>query len=259
MTEPNYRRRRRFTLLILGLLLGTGLWWGYAQLSQFRALQIHEFRVIGAVYCPPERIQALCAPYRNQNVITTFLSGRLKRRLKKAFPQAQKIAIWPLFPSVLQIKITEKTPFITLAGSTEMVVVAQDGTALQRLNPACAASANLGLVVRGIPPRWAVPKVPPKAMVKLVTLVEALQHAQGLDHPVIVIHHLSLVPSSNRDDIVILKDGILPIKMGSLDQTSQKLAAAALFITHHRTEAPSKNIGYIDVRVPHRVIVNYGF
>ncbi len=260
MSDSNFRRRRRVTFLVLFFFVFAAGWIGMSRLNERPELHIKTIQIQGAHYCSLARVTAITKPYLGGNLVSTFLSGRLRQHLLKVFPQAQKISIYPRFPSALRIQITEKTPFLTLENRSDMVVVAQDGTPLQRLLPNQLPSPppNLGLEIRGISPRWALPRLPARGMTKLVAIAQALAMEPSLEHPVIWVRHLALTTSSNEDDIVILKDGKTPIKMGSFTQFSTKLAAVRLFLSHHHTSEPSQNIGYIDVRVPQRVIVYYG-
>ncbi len=253
MTPTRYRLRRRITKLVLLGLFGYGVYTISGYIDRIDAIHINQIDISGVVYAPQNQIQAMCHTYMGHNVITTWVSGRLKRRLLHRFGQLEGVKITPHFPSRLSVELIEKKPFALFVTPKAQVLSASDGSYL-RVYPTSPA-LRTDRIVTGLAYPYVYPKVHPIALAKLHTLDDAVRPYRDLWPLTLSYQRLLLIPTTQYDDVSLLKEHTVPIRI-TMSNVSDQLAGLALFFAH-QTPTDSRHIRYINARIGHRIIVSY--
>jgi len=266
------RVKRRLTLIFVLSLFVTGLVFGGIKLNQIEALKVKKIRITGAYYCKEAEIRSIASAYKGHQLIKVILSGQLKKKLQKQFSAIQSVRVSVLFPSVLTIKVVEKSPFAAFYTAKNVRIVASDGAFLEAI--ALTITPNAQVNVSGVPISLLTPDAHPIIIDKVAHIyAEISQYPElktaEINFQRLVLSEVPMIISANQelwvvpdcepigDQFVILKARKLPIKMGGLESLSEKLKTLDAFFGQKNVNISSQNITYIDLRVPDRVIVKY--
>jgi POTRA domain, FtsQ-type len=253
MKTNRYRLRRRITKLVLLGAFGYGMYALSGVIDRIPEIHIHQIDIRGCHYAPPAQVRAFASTYNGHNMITTWLSGRLKHRLLNRFGQIEHVKITPHFPSRLSIVVQEKKPYALFVTPKAQVLSARDGSCL-RVYPT-TKSLTTDRMVTGLLHPYVYPKVHPVVLSKLATLDTALRPYADLWPLTISYRRLLVIPSTQYDEVVLLKEHTVPIRI-SMDNVSEQLSGLALFFKQQRP-SDNRRIRYINARIGHRIIVSY--
>jgi cell division septal protein FtsQ len=250
----NYKRRRRLTLLFLWSFFILALGWGLHTAVSLPELQLKQVLILGTHYTKTQDIASFCLQKRHQNIIGLMISRSFKDTLYKQFPQIESAKFGIQWPNTLTLTIMEKKPF-SIFMTVPAKLCAEDGTVLQNALQESPLTKDC-IKVYGLSEKWTHHMVPEPIIGKISTITKHLQKTNIKGS--LVFRHIWLTPAGNLDDLVILKDEKIPIKIGPIHDLPSKFQKLSLFLDHWKAKEPSKNIQYIDLRVPHKVIVKYG-
>ena len=178
----------------------------------------------------------------------------------KKFPKIEKAEMDITFPATLTIRITEKEPWLAFLGETGSVVIAKDGTVLSdgSEDVLLPEKSNL-LIIQGLPPSlFDHDQLSDVVLAKLRTIVDKVRY--HFPDAALQLDCTGLDFSSEfegLDDVVLLRDDTLPVRLGSLVDLEEKLVLLKKFFWYYSKEIDPQPLEYIDLRAKGKVIVKY--
>lgn len=264
--------KRRFwglirLILVIAILAGVvSMSLAFAKDPRFRFVKI---KVLQNELVPTEQIQKACFPVVRQNILTLSLTGHLRAHLLDLFPEFEEVSVGFELPGILVVSVVEKKSVMQFLVGNQVIESASDGTLLKKsvlLPPSVLVSGNAMPTpnqpnvpkVEGIHPRYFATKHLDPTLVKKVRHVLAqVQKSMPLETFVLSFKHLYLTPSLKEDELVLIKNRSIPIKMGSLLTLEAKCNLLAVFFQDSVSKT-SGTMKYMDLRIPDKLIVSYG-
>ena len=250
-------------IIATGLLLGLltlGFWSIYRYTMGLTTVGIE-----GNSFVSHEEIVALLSPYQSRNALALSAFGIVNRRLEKANHKIESVTTDYKWPTGLRVTIKEKKPWVTFSTQDKSVTVAEDGTILSRGQYVAEDEfSKNGLIIRNISPSYISSKsINPYLINNLTPIVRLIRTFFPDQSLQLELRGLTLSESGCVfNEVVIVKDDTIPIYMGTDSHLQEKLERLQQYLRHYdeveaQAEQP-RSIQYIDVRVPNKIIVNYG-
>lgn len=177
------------------------------------------------------------------NIFFTNYS-EITRRIK-GIPQIKKAAVFGSLPSTIVIKVEERRPFAVAIVGGSYMVVDDEGVIIDQMNEGQGIS-SIEAEVQDLPSVVGLPK-------------EAIEGGKKIDPDVMIaiVESFKLLGSifekskfevemKRSDDISILINDILKVKMGSHENIDKKLFVLSRILA----KIDTGKVEYIDVRVP---------
>lgn len=254
---PAHIRRRRFYGFCLFLVVGLFFAGYFVMKYQFFSLKTVLIRNTNFQEYDP--LMAALSAKKGQNVLwLRWVTG--SRWLTKQFPKLAGMDMSVTLPDKLTVAVYEKTPWLVFLGDKGRIVIAKDGTVLSNgaQSVRLPEKGNL-LIIRGLPQTlFDHAQLSDVVLVKLRTIVDKVRYhfpdaafqmdCTGLDFA---------SEFEGLDDVVLLRDDRLPVRLGSLVNLEEKLVLLKQFFWYYGKLADPKPISYIDLRAKGKVIVRY--
>ncbi|MFA5878797.1 MAG: hypothetical protein WC860_01335 [Candidatus Margulisiibacteriota bacterium] len=187
---------------------------------------------------------------KEKNFLLAYFSfNKYKKRFLKRFPEVKGLTVSIKSPNILRINVQEKEPFVLLINKKKNIVVSDDGFVLNSLNNQASIN-NLSqiLIIKGVGNNVIKEN---RLKIDLLTDIKYLSNSIRLNFP-----DDSFQILFDNSQIVILKNDSIPIKIGCLSNLEVKFANLKEFLTYLPYEK-QKNISYIDLRIPDRIVLKY--
>lgn len=204
-----------------------------------------------------DAIKSICQEYFGKNIIFLSYSGILKNRLLDEFPTLNNVNITWSFPSKLTLDFTEKAPYFSFIVPSKSILVSQDGTILEKGNGNSEIENFDGVVmVRGITEAsFSGTTVPSVIISNIDYIISAIrQYFPNLVFQ-LEFEQMKVTPIVLLGNLTLLKDDTLPIKIGPLEKLDEKFMNLHYYFKSNAQK--NRDIDYIDLRVPKKVIVKY--
>jgi cell division septal protein FtsQ len=216
-------------------------------------VQVETFSILNTHYTQKEVLARYVDSQKGRNILGVRVGFWTKKMVQK-FPQIENVKVRMIWPNHIELTIIEKQPYLSVVMPNRRWIVAKDGTPLSQ-NP---QEPLRGFCVYGLSPKWMTPRIHPMLLTKLQTIYDWVCAYPELLPMGIQIHHMTIATSNTHDEILLLKDHSVPIKIGPSDRLPEQLHALHVFWKTHQAIEPTRAIRYIDLRVPDRVVVRYG-
>jgi cell division septal protein FtsQ len=250
-------RRRRF--YIASLLVLIGLCYGGYRVFKYHLFVLKNVVIRENHFQDTAPILALLSQHKGENVLwLRWVTG--EDLILKKFPKIDSVRLTVTLPYTLNVILTEKEPWLVFVGETGNIVIAKDGTILSdgSQDTALPEKGNL-LIIRGLPASlFDNAQLSEVVLAKLRIIVDKIRYhfpdaalqldCTGLDFA---------SEFEGLDDIVLLRDDTLPVRLGSLVQLEEKLILLKKFFWHYSKEIDPPPLEYIDLRAKGKVIVKY--
>ena len=229
---------------------------------RFLHLQIVNNQVID-----PDQLQLACTPISQQNIVWLCFSGRVKTHLLDLFPELEDIQVRFGLPSTLILHLKEKPAVVQFVTSTEQIEASQDGTILKRspILPPVTVSGNETPTpntpqlpkIEGISSHFfSTKRINPILGEKAHFILKELNKTMPKETFTLSFKHLYLTSSLKEDELILIKDPHIVIKMGTLPQFSSKCKLLSAFLQDPESQT-SRILKYIDLRIPDKLIASY--
>ena len=168
------------------------------------------------------------------------------KQLKSIYPAIESIQFKPKWPSAVEIQVIEKVPWVGFLTETNHYFVAKDGAILNKLstNPTIY-NLNKIIIIRGL---YDDVFLDDYISINLVRNTNIVVNNINLYFP----EEAMQIEFKSNDEIDIIKNDQMTIKIGSLDLIDIKLQNLKQFIKKYN------NIGskleYIDLRIEDKII-----
>jgi len=250
-------RRRRFLFGVL--LLFIGLLFGSYFVMKYQFFSLKTIVIRDANFQEKEPLMAAVSLKKGQNILwLRWITG--SRFLTKEFPKLEDIQLSVDLPDTLTLTVKEKKPWLAFLGENGSIVIAKDGTVLSdgSQQVRLPEKGNL-LIIRGLPQSlFDNEHLSDVVLFKLRTIVDKVRYhfpdaALQMD-----CSKLDFASEfEGLDDIVLIRDDTLPVKLGSLVDLEEKLSLLKKFFWYYGKEEDPKPLEYIDLRAKGKVIVKY--
>ena len=237
------RFRRLIALLVILFLLGATVY--FLTSSKF---SIQTLRYEGNQFIATQPLKKKFDEFIGKNFVAAYFMMIGQTKWLKAFPEAEHFKF--KFHSIhdLSVVVTEKKPTVAFITGKHMYLVSSDGVILNR------NAKNTGLeqmdkliIIRGISEKqFNNPYLPAYLLAniqKITTSIGRFLPSQPLQ-----------IVFDGDDNLTILQNDTLPIKIGSLQEIDKKFGNLKKLIQHVGALKETE-IEYIDLRAPNRVIV----
>lgn len=176
-----------------------------------------------------------------------FINSREVRRRVKDIPQIKKVDVFPKIPSSIFIKIEERKPFAVFIAQGKYYIADDEGVIISK-EETFKGSTELPAVV-GLPKSAIVDgrKIEEKLMQAVEKSYKLLSRLMPPDRFV--------VEMKDEEDISILINDILKVKIGSASDIDNKLASLQLILSRIGSKKPV--VEYIDVRLFKTPVVKF--
>jgi cell division septal protein FtsQ len=180
--------------------------------------------------------------------------------LVKQFPKIEAISLSVSLPDTLTLSVQEKKPWLVFLGEHGSIVIAKDGSVLSdgSQDVRLPEKGNL-LIIRGLPQSlFEHEQLSEVVLFKLRTIVDKVRY--HFPDAALQMDCTNLDFASEfegLDDIVLIKDDTLPVRLGSLVDLEDKLVLLKKFFWYYGKEVDPKPLEYIDLRAKGKVIVKY--
>ena len=211
----------------------------------FRVNSIH---VNDTHFLAREDVEQGLRPILHKNILVRYFLGPFMRRFQDANPAILGMTVSIDFPDHLSVVIQEKTAWVAFFSEGRTIFVAKDGSILNPDRTVAFPDQDLIPIVRGVPlnvlqndtiPFWLHDNI-----TLLISNISTYFPNQNLQ--IELLHHMQFM---------VLKDDILPIKIGSLDFLDHKFRNLRAFLDNYQENMPP--IAYIDLRIEDRIVVQY--
>lgn len=184
-------------------------------------------------------------------LIDWFSFNNHKKKFLQKFPEVESVKIYLKFPNTLKIFVKEKDPSFLIICKKKNFVISEDGFVLNFLNnQASITNLNKILIIKGLNSDIIKGNL---LDANLLNEIKIISNYLKINFPLTSFQILF-----ENDQIVILKDDLVPIKIGSITNLNTKIINLKKILTF-LPEAKQKNIMYLDLRIPDRVIIKYNF
>ena len=236
------KQRLLYLFLFILLIIGTGF------LLNHPAFRIKTFYCEGQNFIPSDTITKHTLPYRNFNLFYVRYISDLKSDLKNAYPQIEKVKFKFKFPDGLTLHIIEKKPWVSFLVTDKTLWISQDGTVLNEGNNSpTLTNIDTLLIIRGLGPEFFTRRhINEKLFLNIKNTIGTIHHYFP--------NNENLQLEFKHEELELLKNDTMRIKLGSFDKLETKVKMLATFLA----SVPSENqqhIQYIDLRIPPKVIV----
>lgn len=228
-------------------------------------LGLQTVAIQGNRFVTQDEILRAIGSFQGKNAVILSLSGRLNRRISQALPKVKAVSSDYKWPHAIQLTVVEKTPWLVFNSDIGPVIVAGDGTVLERRNPGDETVLPKEIVtVESVNPVYFAQKTINPYLLNALTPVVAIIREYFPDQELHVeLKGLVMAPGGcSFDEIIIIKDDDVPVYMGSEARIATKLSALRQFLWYVGMEDANdethKKIRYIDLRVDGKVLVGYG-
>ncbi|NBV82952.1 FtsQ-type POTRA domain-containing protein [bacterium] len=229
------------------------------------ALGLQTVAIQGNYYVTQDEVRNAVELYHGRNAVLLSVGGALNRRVAAMLPKVQRVRSDYKWPHAVQLTVIEKKPWIVLAADEGAVIVAADGTVLQRRSPEDVAPLpREAIVVRSVDPVYFSQKIINPYLLNALTPVVSVIRSYFPDQVLqMELKGLVMSPAGcSFDELILIKDDSVPVYVGAEAKMGTKLSALRQFLWYvgmdtpaDETEAP---IRYIDLRVDGKVLVGYG-
>ena len=238
-------------LIVIGFIYGVLFFHSY--------FHINEIDYEGENFVSRMSLDYFFESYYDRSVVRWGYMGALKKHLLHEFPQLGSVDVSITFPDKIHFNLIEKPDSISFFTEENTIFMAEDGTVMNADDSANAHIENLDsiMIIKGVPTRFlsgdTIDVIVKRKIDKLVFLLMSYLPELTLQVECKVMDVLE--SDLYIQEITLLKDDHIPIFVGKMDNLEQKLLNLKHF--YHYTYSSKKTIGYVDLRVSDRVIVNY--
>ncbi|MDA1353266.1 MAG: hypothetical protein O3A01_02195 [bacterium] len=211
----------------------------------------HPFFAIKRVHYHTENFVSIdqLIPYGNslmgKTIFCVLWLGGFKYTLSTQLPAIKTLSIRADFPNGIIIRVTEKEPWVSFVGAFGSIIVAQDGTILN--NPDSIVTLEKLediIIIGGIQPEaLSGSRISSELLAQLTQLVAHIQF---------YFPTVNLQMEFDSNELMLIKDDRLPIKIGSLENLDIKFRNLKSYLENTPN---TDRLEYIDIRVEDRVVV----
>ena len=256
--------RKWRALIIASILLVLVV--GGALMAIYRlTLGLQTVAIQGNRFVTQDEIRRAAGSFQGKNAVILSVSGRLNRRISQVLPKVQTVSSDYKWPHAIQLTVVEKKPWIVFSSDVGPVIVAADGTVLERRKSSdeTVLPSDIMTVCSVNPVYFADKAINPyllNALTPVFSVVREYFPDQALQ---LELKGLVMSPAGcSFDELIIVKDDDVPVYVGSGAHVATKLSALRQFLWYvgmdDANEGVHRKIRYIDLRVDGKVLVGYG-
>ena len=241
-----FKINKKYQLMIMGLLVVGGLIF----FLRYPKLYVNEIIYENNYFVTDAKLQEVFEGFENKNIFSMYLYFNFwqNHRFLARYPKLSNIKLAIKWPQTLIVQVQEKKPYFLFLGRNHNYFLAKDGTILSRKDSLIkeADSLNKLVIIRGIKDSYFSGAALEKNFFKkIVNISENLQfYFEDIDLQIEFI---------SDDEIVLLKNDILPIKIGKMKDIEKKFKNLKYFLKYY--EKDISFLEYIDLRVINKVVV----
>ncbi len=273
MRQTMKRLRWARRLMGLTLLWGLSVWGYYFVTDQLLGVRYLSIQTHG--YIKAEQLVQECEQYLGKNGPVWIWSGRITSALKDRFPQLETVQVQYQFPDTMLVAVIETQPWASFIVDNASIIVSKQGYVLDAstLKGITRSSKNKHsetpvveasfvkeartygpdqvtdlVIVKGVGREsFSAGQVSVPVMEKVMRITNQIQaHFPGK------VFQLAF----KGQEITFVLEDVLPIWLGEEDRLNEKLEQLVQFLAY-RKDKGQREMRYIDMRVPNKVIVDY--
>ena len=273
MRQTMKRLRWARRLMGLTLLWGLSVWGYYFITDQLLGVRYLSIQTHG--YIKAEQLVQECEQYLGKNGPVWIWSGKVASALRDQFPQLEVVQVRYQFPDTMAVAVIETKPWASFIVDNVSIIVSKQGYVLD--------ASNLKGITRS--PKGEIPESPvgearfvkeartygPEHVTNLV-IVKGVGRESFSASQVSVPVMAKVMRITNQiqthfpakvfqlvfkgQEITVVLEDTLPVWIGTEDRLNDKLEQLVQFLSY-REEKGQREMRYIDMRVPNKVIVDY--
>jgi cell division septal protein FtsQ len=217
-------------------------------------LKNEKFKIVSVeykdnVFVQEEQLEDFFRVLKEQNIIYAGLYFQfLEKSFLRKIPKVKSLRLRLKFPDKLVLEITEKQPWVLFLTEDDNYFLAKDGTILGRSgNPTGLNNLDKLIIIRGVGSEYLQDIfVSQEWLTKITRIIENIRFYFSTINIQIEFRE--------EDNIVLLKDDTLPIKLGNMEKIEEKFRNLKWFFKYSKDWQENK-IEYIDLRVVNKVVV----
>lgn len=255
-TPPHIRRRRFY---IVFFLLVIAFAYGGYRVFKYTLFPLKKVVVRDTYFQENTPIITEISRYKGENILwLRWITGG--DFILQKFPKVAEVQMSLTLLGTLTVKITEKEPWLAFSGENGSVVIAKDGTILSDGSEEIPLpeKGNV-LIIRGLPPAlFENDHLSEVVLIKLRTIVDKVRY--HFPDAALQLDCTGLDFSSEfegLDDVILLRDDTLPVRLGALVDLEEKLVLLKKFFWYYGKEIDPQPLEYIDMRAKGKIIVKY--
>jgi len=206
----------------------------------------------GLNYINESQVTSFFKPIDNRHMIIAILKFySVKNDVRKSYPQISDISFNIKYPNQFNVFIKEKKAEFLFITKQRQYFVSNEGILLNIMpsEPNKLYNADKIVIVKGIVPRFEKKYYIDPELLKKIKPITALLTQYLADKNL-------QVKFTSDHQIVLIKDDILPIKIGSMAYLEDKFKNLHDFY-QYGVQDIENNIQFIDLRLANKVVVKY--
>ena len=234
-------------LFILLVLAAAGF--GVFRLLHHPYFSVDQVEIKGGGYLSDAQKQVHRDSLLGRSILYTFSDDLVATFM--AYGVLSQVEIDRVFPRQVHIFLTDKMPEFGCFSEGKSFLIAADGTILNRFSDQSIAQSEDFLFFNGIAlSEFEGESLNPGLLSKLLTLNSLVsQHFEDVEP--------QLEQRPGMGWVFLLHDTI-PVYLGTLDHLDQKFTKLSAFLHQYESQKKKRPIKYVDARIQHRILVNYG-
>ena len=233
-----------FTLIsIVACALITGL-----RFHPYFSLQ--SVTVTGNNFVSSQDIEIYQQNWHRQSAPWIWAVPAYQHHLLTDFPIFKSVQLTYHFPNSLTLKITEKAPWSVFWNQGTSVIVAEDGTILNRADDSVLSNLNNIVIIRDYPlPDRMGYQLPQQVIDSIGDTISIIRRYRP---------NQTITLEWNSPNWTLFHDDGIPIYLGSLDHAATQFNLLDSFYRWLPEQPTPKPVRYIDLRISDQLIVAYG-
>ena len=209
-------------------------------------LKIATWSVEGLNYTSPAALEKQVSILKGRHVVSLLFQKGLASTIKEELPTIATIQFIPKSGHEIKVKVVEKKAWVSFLTPQMHYFVAFDGTILNKFSSEYQEIQNLDqlMIIRNADNSWFSDlKVPSYLLQKTRKIINQINTYFKEDH--------LQIEFNKQYNITLIKNDVLPIKVGDLERLEHKFKNLLAFMTVY----PLNNLAYIDISVQNKIII----
>jgi hypothetical protein len=217
--------------------------------SPFLFLKKVDFQ--GQSFVTESELTEFITPFYNRSSIVSVMVLGMRHYILDQFLAIEDVRFQFVSPSYLRAFVKEKTPWVSFWVQEKSILVAQDGTVLNRGdNDSQINGEQQLLIIRGFSATYFQDPIMPHDLMERIGEIKVLtEHYFPTD--------ILQVEKRGDEDWVILLHDTLPIMIGAFDSLEDKFSRLSSFMSYYNSLKEKKTLKHIDLRIRDKIVVRY--
>lgn len=236
--------------IFIGCMILIGI--GFILFLRSTTFQIQQLHYQGNRFVSQKSLDIYFTPLVKKNILFGAMRfSSYKKKCIKQYAQISSIDFSMKFPNYFWIIIKEKQPAFLLITPDSQYFIANDGTLLNTDSSVGSVdNPDKIIIIKGLGLQLSdKTHIHPHLLKTILAVVLPLKKY--------LLEKNIQVEFKTNQEVVLLKDDLLPIKIGTTDALEQKFKNLKNFLKYVQID-PENPIQFIDLRLPNKVIVKYG-